>query len=187
MRTAAMKIAKLDSGRRPNDDGQTLVEYALIIALISLAAIAALGFMSGKIQNVFSKSGNSLNAIQVSSGPPGVVAAPPPNGSGFPFPGIQPGSQGLLAGLANWRDAPMYRCATTGGFLGLQCTSWAGLALPLGGGVFGAGAGPCSFTLANGFTFSGSWQLPPGNVVQILYGFNTASNGSGTTFAAGCF
>ena len=59
--------------RRPDstmrgDSGQTLVEYALIIALVSLAAIAALGFLSGRIQNVFSKAGNSLNSVNVASG-----------------------------------------------------------------------------------------------------------------------
>ena len=51
---------------RDKEEGQTLVEYALIIALVSLAAIAALGFLSGRIQNVFSKAGNSLNSINVS-------------------------------------------------------------------------------------------------------------------------
>ena len=33
---------------REKEEGQTLVEYALIIALVSLAAIAALGFLSGQ-------------------------------------------------------------------------------------------------------------------------------------------
>ena len=59
------------------EDGQTLVEYALIIALVSLAAIAALGFLSGKIQQVFSKSANTLNNVEVSSAA-GVVMPPGP-------------------------------------------------------------------------------------------------------------
>ncbi len=46
---------------RDEESGQTLVEYALIIALVAIAAIAALGFLSGKIQGIFSKAGNSLN------------------------------------------------------------------------------------------------------------------------------
>ena len=52
---------------REKEEGQTLVEYALIIALVSLAAIAALGFLSGRIQNVFSKAGNALNGVCVSA------------------------------------------------------------------------------------------------------------------------
>ena len=44
--------------------GQGLVEYALIIALVSLAAVAALGFLSGKINNLFSKAGNVLNNVK---------------------------------------------------------------------------------------------------------------------------
>jgi Flp pilus assembly pilin Flp len=50
---------------RDKESGQTLVEYALIIALISLAAIVALGFLSGKINTLFSKAGNSLNNVPV--------------------------------------------------------------------------------------------------------------------------
>ena len=45
---------------RDEESGQTLVEYALIIALVGIAAIAALGFLSGRIQGIFSKAGNSL-------------------------------------------------------------------------------------------------------------------------------
>ena len=45
---------------REGEEGQTLVEYALIISLVALACIAALGFLSGKIQDLFSSAGNSL-------------------------------------------------------------------------------------------------------------------------------
>ena len=45
---------------RDEETGQTLVEYALIISLIALACIVALGFLSGKIQQLFSDAGNSL-------------------------------------------------------------------------------------------------------------------------------
>jgi pilus assembly protein Flp/PilA len=50
---------------RDRESGQTLVEYALIIALIALAAIVALGFLSGRINNLFSRAGNSLNSVPV--------------------------------------------------------------------------------------------------------------------------
>ena len=47
---------------REGESGQTLVEYALIIALVALACIAALGFLSGKIQSLFSNAGSSLGS-----------------------------------------------------------------------------------------------------------------------------
>jgi Flp pilus assembly pilin Flp len=42
------------------EKGQTLVEYALIISLIAIAAVLALGFLSGKINGLFSKTGSQL-------------------------------------------------------------------------------------------------------------------------------
>ncbi|HEY7379639.1 MAG TPA: Flp family type IVb pilin [Gaiella sp.] len=48
---------------RNRESGQTLVEYSLIIALVSLAAIVALGFLSGRINNIFSRAGNSVNKV----------------------------------------------------------------------------------------------------------------------------
>ncbi len=41
--------------------GQGLVEYALIIALVSVALIAALGLMTGAITGVFSAIQTALN------------------------------------------------------------------------------------------------------------------------------
>jgi Flp pilus assembly pilin Flp len=43
-----------------DDRGQGLVEYALILALISLVAIAALGFFGQRDKNSLSNSGNQL-------------------------------------------------------------------------------------------------------------------------------
>ena len=48
------------SGSVKNETGQTLVEYALIISLIAIAAVLALGFLSGRINNLFSKTGSQL-------------------------------------------------------------------------------------------------------------------------------
>jgi len=48
------------SGSVKSETGQTLVEYALIISLIAIAAVLALGFLSGKINDLFSKTGSKL-------------------------------------------------------------------------------------------------------------------------------
>ena len=44
------------------DDGQGLVEYALIIAVIAIAVIVAMIFLRGQIQNIFSNIGNNLTS-----------------------------------------------------------------------------------------------------------------------------
>lgn len=43
------------------EEGQTLVEYGLIIALVSVALVAALGLLADDIEGVFTSAGNSLN------------------------------------------------------------------------------------------------------------------------------
>ena len=43
-----------------DDQGQGLVEYALIIAVIAIAVIVAMIFLRGQLQNVFSNIGNNL-------------------------------------------------------------------------------------------------------------------------------
>ena len=40
--------------------GQGLAEYALILALIAIAAILALAFLSGAINSILSQVGNAL-------------------------------------------------------------------------------------------------------------------------------
>ena len=42
------------------EEGQDLVEYALVIALVSIAAVAALTILAGRITAVFSTIGTSL-------------------------------------------------------------------------------------------------------------------------------
>jgi pilus assembly protein Flp/PilA len=43
-----------------DEEGQGLVEYALIIAVIAIAVIVAMIFLRGQIQNIFSNIGNNL-------------------------------------------------------------------------------------------------------------------------------
>ncbi len=50
---------------REEERGQGLVEYALIIAIVSLGAIAALTFLRDNITGLFSKAGSSVNGVHV--------------------------------------------------------------------------------------------------------------------------
>jgi pilus assembly protein Flp/PilA len=42
------------------EEGQTLAEYALILALIAILAVAALVFLGGDITGLFSHVGNNI-------------------------------------------------------------------------------------------------------------------------------
>jgi pilus assembly protein Flp/PilA len=44
-----------------DEEGQGLVEYALIIALIAVMLVAALVFLQGGIENLFNRAADSLN------------------------------------------------------------------------------------------------------------------------------
>lgn len=67
MNAVAVRLQNTWYRARNNEEGQTLVEYGLIIAIIALGCVLALGFLSGKIQDLFSKTGNKLNAPPVVS------------------------------------------------------------------------------------------------------------------------
>ena len=55
--TLLSKVATI----REREEGQTLVEYALIIALVSVGLIAALGTLKGDIAGVFTDIGTALD------------------------------------------------------------------------------------------------------------------------------
>jgi pilus assembly protein Flp/PilA len=44
----------------PNEEGQGLAEYALILSLIAIVAIAALFFLGNKVSDILSAVGNSV-------------------------------------------------------------------------------------------------------------------------------
>ena len=48
---------------RDREEGQTLVEYALIIALVSIALIAALQALTGALNGVFSRVSSVLGGV----------------------------------------------------------------------------------------------------------------------------
>ena len=43
-----------------SERGASLVEYALLVALIAVVCIAAISFLAGRINDTFSQVGNSL-------------------------------------------------------------------------------------------------------------------------------
>ena len=63
LNAVAVRLQNVWFRARDEESGQGLVEYALIIAIVSLGAIVALGFLSGKINTLFSKAGNTLNTV----------------------------------------------------------------------------------------------------------------------------
>jgi Flp pilus assembly pilin Flp len=57
LRSLAGRVPALELRR---SEGQALAEYALLIALLLLATIAALLFLGGRIESLFSDIGNAF-------------------------------------------------------------------------------------------------------------------------------
>lgn len=55
-----MKLEELFHSFQEDEEGQTMVEYALILALVSIAAIAVLTPLGTAIANVFTSVTSSL-------------------------------------------------------------------------------------------------------------------------------
>jgi pilus assembly protein Flp/PilA len=45
-----------------DEEGATLVEYSLVVALIAVAVIVAISYLGGKVKSLFSTVGNSVSA-----------------------------------------------------------------------------------------------------------------------------
>jgi pilus assembly protein Flp/PilA len=56
-----MKISTL-RGLLADEEGATLVEYSIVLALISVLCIAAISFLGQKVSHMFSTIGNSIAA-----------------------------------------------------------------------------------------------------------------------------
>ena len=52
----------VSSSATGNDEGQDLLEYALLVALIALVAVAAVGFAGSQVNTIFKNIGNQLAA-----------------------------------------------------------------------------------------------------------------------------
>ena len=57
--TIGLRIAGLNRGLK-RDEGQTLVEYALIIVTISIGVTVAMTFLRDQISSIFSTIGSDL-------------------------------------------------------------------------------------------------------------------------------
>ena len=58
LRLVVASQAALAAPRR--EEGQTLVEYALILALVSIGTLVALGAITGKLNDVFNQVANAI-------------------------------------------------------------------------------------------------------------------------------
>ena len=56
----ALALGGLSVPSLRRDEGQTFVEYALILAFIAILVIGALVFLQGKISSIFSYIGSAL-------------------------------------------------------------------------------------------------------------------------------
>jgi pilus assembly protein Flp/PilA len=61
-------MKSLLQGLLADESGQGLVEYALIIALVSIGLIAALGILRVKISEIFGRIGTTLDAAPGAAG-----------------------------------------------------------------------------------------------------------------------
>ena len=54
-------LMKMVTGLVVNEEGQGLVEYALIIALVAIVVIAALTLLGGRVNNTYCKVAGNLS------------------------------------------------------------------------------------------------------------------------------
>lgn len=59
---AAVRLQNAFAGLRDREEGQTLTEYALIVAVVALGVTLAIVFLRDEIKELFSDAGNELNS-----------------------------------------------------------------------------------------------------------------------------
>jgi pilus assembly protein Flp/PilA len=57
------KLMKKVVGFMKNEEGQGLVEYALILALVALLVIVALKFLGNTVANTYNNIGNAMSGM----------------------------------------------------------------------------------------------------------------------------
>jgi pilus assembly protein Flp/PilA len=60
MLVAYIRARSFIEGRLAREEGQALVEYALILALIAVVAIAALTLLGGNVKNILSNIATTI-------------------------------------------------------------------------------------------------------------------------------
>jgi Flp pilus assembly pilin Flp len=144
-----------------DERGQTLVEYALIIAIVALGAIVSLSFLSGKVNTLFSNAGNSLDAVEATgAGGPGAPGGPS-GGSAPATPTITSGPAEGSSGNTAAFTSPSFGFTGDGTETGFECR--------IDGGVFTACTSPQGYSSLSAGPHSFQVQ---------------ASNGSGTSAPA---
>ena len=61
---AAIRAQSAITDLRDREDGQTMTEYAIIIAAVAVLLIVALLFLSGRIGDLFSDTGSSISSYR---------------------------------------------------------------------------------------------------------------------------
>jgi pilus assembly protein Flp/PilA len=62
MKNTMLKLAIKLQTLLSNEEGQDLIEYALVVALIAFGAVASMKILSGDINNAFSEIGTLLTS-----------------------------------------------------------------------------------------------------------------------------
>jgi pilus assembly protein Flp/PilA len=59
-RQLSMRVYLALTALRDGEEGQAMVEYALILALVSVAAVAILSTLGGSVSSIFNEINNDL-------------------------------------------------------------------------------------------------------------------------------
>ncbi len=63
-----LRYLKVRLGVVSNDEGATMIEYGLLAALLAVALIGTIGFLSGSLDGIFQAAGDELDAAAAGTG-----------------------------------------------------------------------------------------------------------------------